>query len=127
MNSNSGAKLSSGDNLWLRALYMLILAVVFGVCETILYLLAIISLIHRVIKGENNQHIVTFGGSLGRYIQQIANYLTFNTDRTPFPFDTWPGNEKPASESIKSSTNDIQSKAKSDNTQSKAEEPRPYV
>jgi len=103
MSSNSNATSGSDDSLWLRALYMLILAAAFGISETILYLLAIVSLIHRALKGENNHHMVSFGGSLGRYVKQIVNYLTFNTDRAPFPFDTWPGNQKPSHESGKPS------------------------
>jgi len=94
MTANSETKTSGDDNLWLRALYMLIFAAAFGISETILYLLAIVSLIYRVVKGETNRHIVSFGSSLGRYVQQLTNYLTFNTDRAPFPFDTWPGNQK---------------------------------
>ena len=118
MASNSDAKPSNNDSLWLRALFMLILAAAFGISETILYLLAIVSLIHRVLKGENNQRMVAFGGALGRYIQQIANYLTFNTDRAPFPFDSWPGNEKPANESDKPTSDFNQSTENTDNAQS---------
>jgi len=97
MNShtNSETKPVREKSLWVRALYMLVFLLAFGISESVLYLLTIIGLIYRAIKGETNQHLVNFGHSLGQYVQQITDYLSFNTDTEPFPFDRWPGNQTP--------------------------------
>ncbi|WP_413437701.1 DUF4389 domain-containing protein [Sulfuriferula sp. GW1] len=34
--------------------------------------------------------LVSFGRSLGRYLQQIAYFITFASEDTPFPFSEWP-------------------------------------
>jgi hypothetical protein len=32
----------------------------------------------------------SFGGALGRYLGQIADFATFRTEELPFPFSDWP-------------------------------------
>jgi len=81
--------------LWVRALYMFVFALIFRICEITLYLLAIVGLIYRAVYKKNNQHMVKFGHSLATYVQQLSEFLSFNTEQAPFPFDTWPGSNKP--------------------------------
>jgi len=37
-----------------------------------------------------NERLVLFGRSLGRYLQQIAEFEIFATEEMPFPFNDWP-------------------------------------
>jgi len=91
MDTQNQSSADKEHNLWARAFYMIVFALIFGICETILYLLAIVSLIYRAVNKKNNLHLVKFGHSLAQYVQQIAAFLSFNSEHTPFPFDKWPG------------------------------------
>jgi len=106
MTTSSKTNSDKEQKLWVRALYMLIFALAFGISESILYLLAIVSLIYRAINGKNHQTMVGFGHSLAQYIHQLADYMTFNTEQTPFPFGDWPGSHKPITEDSKPVTED---------------------
>lgn len=44
----------------------------------------------RMLTFAPNARLVSFGRSLGRYLQQIAYFLTFASEDTPFPFSDWP-------------------------------------
>ena len=37
-----------------------------------------------------NARLVGFGQSLGRYLAQITNFVSFATEEVPFPFSAWP-------------------------------------
>ena len=43
-----------------------------------------------LLAGKPNDRLVSFGRSLGRYLQQIVEFLTFATEEMPFPFNDWP-------------------------------------
>ena len=47
--------------------------------------------LHVLFTGQSNPRLKDFGLSLARYAYQVLEYLTFNTEVRPFPFDTeWP-------------------------------------
>lgn len=84
----------SQKSIWVRFLTMLLLAFLFSVAETVLYVVALIGFFYRLFGKAINSNITSVGRSIGLYIQQIAEYLSFNTEELPFPFSNWPtGNE----------------------------------
>jgi hypothetical protein len=40
--------------------------------------------------GTPNQRLLDFGYSLAVYAFQIITYLTYNSEKKPFPFSDWP-------------------------------------
>jgi hypothetical protein len=48
--------------------------------------------------GKPNERLSRFGLSLAIYTYQIVSYLTFNTERQPFPFTDWPTGPPSAAE-----------------------------
>ena len=77
-------------SVWLRGFFMLLFAVLYGVAEFILAVVAIFQFGAALITGKPNDNAVRFGNSLGQYIFQIAQYVTFNSEVKPFPFSSWP-------------------------------------
>jgi Domain of unknown function (DUF4389) len=77
-------------NIWLRALFMLLMALAYHVASTVLWFVTIIQFLIALMNGKPNDRLVSFGRSMGRYLQQIATYLTFATEDVPFPFSDWP-------------------------------------
>lgn len=76
--------------VWKRGLYMLLFALIYNVAELVLLAVAVFQFLARLISGGTNPRLRNFGGSLSVFVSQIWRFLTFNTERLPFPFDPWP-------------------------------------
>ena len=89
MNEEVKSNLKS-KSVWLRGLFMLLFAVLYGVAEFILAVVAVFQFGAALITGKPNNNAVRFGNSLGQYIFQITQFVTFNSEVKPFPFSSWP-------------------------------------
>lgn len=76
--------------VWVRGLYMLLMAILWHVAEVVLFTVAIVQFVFALLGGPN-ERLTAFGASLASYLQQAAAYLTFASDELPFPFSDWPG------------------------------------
>ena len=73
-----------------RILYMLLFALVFWIVCWILALTAIAQLLVRLLSGRASPELARFGGGLARYTKEVVEYLTFATDRVPYPVGEFP-------------------------------------
>lgn len=78
------------DDLGVRILYMLLFAVVFWIVSCTLAVTAIAQLLVRISSGRASIELARFGGGLARYTRQIIEYLTFVTERVPYPIGEFP-------------------------------------
>lgn len=76
--------------IWNRGLYMLLFAVLFSVARIVGYAVVILQFLFVLFSGSTNQRLLIFGNELSRYIYQIMQYLTFNSEERPYPFSEWP-------------------------------------
>lgn len=81
---------SSRRNIWLRGLFMLLMAMIYHLSGTLLFIVAIMQFLFALLNGAPNARLLAFGRSLGRYVQQIVRFLAFDTEEMPFPFSDWP-------------------------------------
>ena len=79
----------AGD-LGVRVLYMLLFAVVFWIVSWTLAVTAVAQLLARLFSGRVSPELARFGGGLARYTKQIVEYLTFVTERVPYPVGEFP-------------------------------------
>ena len=79
--------------IWLRSLFMVLMALIYQLCGTLLFIIAVIQFVIALINDAPNPRLTAFGRSLASYIRQIANYLVFATDEVPFPFSDRPASE----------------------------------
>jgi len=75
---------------WLRALYMILFALIFGIVEIILSAIVVFQFIMSLLTGGTNEKLVKLGQSLSTYLYQITLFLTFNNNEYPYPFSAWP-------------------------------------
>ena len=80
-------------NIWVRGFFMLLMALVYHVAGTVMFIVAFIQFVMVSLSDTPNARLVSFGRSLGRYLQQIAYFLTFASEEMPFPFDDWPAGD----------------------------------
>lgn len=83
----------SKRNIWIRLIFMLLLGLAFQVCGTVLCFATVIQFAMTLLDGVPNARLVSFGRSLGNYLRQIVNFLTFASEDMPFPFREWPAGE----------------------------------
>ncbi len=59
---------------------------------TIIFTLALVmfQLGHKFITGSPNLKLQNFSHDLAIFMHRILDYLNFNSDQKPFPFDEWP-------------------------------------
>jgi hypothetical protein len=93
MNDNLPPNESRPDSTrstWIRALYMLLFCIAFNIAEFLLMFMALLQLIFKLVTGEANTQLAGFGNTLAEYLAQVTRFLTFDTEKLPFPFNDWP-------------------------------------
>lgn len=81
---------TTGNNIWLRGLFMIFFGILYSLAGTVLLVVAMLQFILVLTGSALNARLLSFGRSLGSYVQQIVNFQTFNTEEKPFPFSDWP-------------------------------------
>lgn len=92
MNEISEASVNK-HNVWMRGLYMLVMALAFYVCMTVLSVVTFVQFLIMLLNGTPNAQLISFGRGMGNYLRQIVLFLTFATEAMPFPFAEWPGDD----------------------------------
>jgi hypothetical protein len=76
--------------LGVRVLYMFLFAIVFWIVSWTLAVTAVVQLLVRLSTGRTSPELTRFGAGLARYTCQIIEYLTFVTERVPYPMGEFP-------------------------------------
>ena len=81
----------SNYSIWFRLLWMaLFYLVLFIAIELITLASCIAQTVLVLVNGQPNDTLREFSSRLNRYSYQILEYLTFRSDRKPFPFSEFP-------------------------------------
>lgn len=85
----------TATGIWLRALYMVLMAIAWSVTELVLAAVVLLQFVLRLVTGEANADLLGFGRQLAAYAYNIFLFLTFNTEDKPFPFCEWAASATP--------------------------------
>lgn len=76
---------------WIRLFFMIVFGLLYGLSRLVTAAVVVIQFFNVLFTGNANKQLKTFGHSLAIYSFEIVDYLTFNTERKPFPLDArWP-------------------------------------
>ena len=76
---------------WMRLVFMLISLALLAVSRVVTAAVVVIQFFTALITGKPNQKLKSWGHSLAIYSYEVVDYVTFNSDTRPFPFDAdWP-------------------------------------
>lgn len=75
---------------WVRGFFMLLFLFAFWLVRILLTVTAVFQFGAQLIRGRPVARLLPFGRGIGLYLQQISDFLTFNTEERPFPFSPWP-------------------------------------
>lgn len=78
------------SDILIRGLYMILFFIAGRISLFLIYFLACVGFIIHLIMKELNQNIVSYSKLLGIYLNQVSDYLTYNTELKPWPFSPWP-------------------------------------
>ena len=81
---------AKNTDTWLRGLFILIFGVIFYFLYGLIWLLVIFQFVTKVITGELNRNLEQFSTKMTSYAMQILNYITFQSEKRPFPFSPFP-------------------------------------
>ena len=75
------------DSLWLRLVFMILIAFMISIAQTVLGVMTVIQFIVMVLsKGEPNERLADFGTSLGIWVAKAARYQTAASEVKPWPW-----------------------------------------
>lgn len=77
------------DSIWMRGLWMLVLALLFALAETILAVVAVVQFLWMMFTKEKNELLMEFGNDLGKWLRDVARFQSAVTDEKPFPWNKW--------------------------------------
>lgn len=75
------------EPLWQRLVYMLIIAAMISIAQSLLMLVAAIQFITLLINNrEPNERLADFGCMIGAWVAKAARYQSIATDAKPWPW-----------------------------------------
>lgn len=76
---------------WLRLVFMFVFYVLGSVATLVASVVVVLGFLWVLFTGDTNDQLKRTGQGIATYIAQIIEYLTYNSDVRPFPFDAeWP-------------------------------------
>lgn len=84
------------DNLkskstWIRLVFMVVFCFLAWVAVLVASAVVLLGFLWVLFTGETNEQLRNAGQGIANYVHQIIRYLTYNSDKRPFPFDApWP-------------------------------------
>lgn len=76
--------------VWMRGLFMLLVAIGVSLAQVLLNLLALGQFLWLLFAGEPNRFLLRFGRSLSVWLSDAARFLSCASENKPFPWDQWP-------------------------------------
>jgi len=80
----------TSEAFWLRLAFMLLFAVMAEIAISIMMLMVLVQFVFRLFVGRLQAEIYAFSSSLSKFILQAFQFLSYQTQEKPFPFNDWP-------------------------------------
>lgn len=74
----------------IKILYIILFYLIYRITDLVLLVVLLIQTGLNIFSGEPSDSIKAFGKSLGIYLQQISEFLSYASEDKPFPFSDWP-------------------------------------
>jgi hypothetical protein len=71
---------------WLRLFFMFLFMFIFYLIFVITGLVGIIQFVARIVSGKTLDSLGDFNRKLSSYAQEVVAYITYSSDKKPFPF-----------------------------------------
>lgn len=78
---------------WLRVVFMVLFALILQVAAAVMWVVVVLQFLFSLFAGETNANLRKFGHSLATFIYQTWQFLSYNTEEKPYPFQDWPSQD----------------------------------
>lgn len=92
---------------WFRIAFMIALSVALYLAGTILTLLIVAQALFGLLTGTDNRNLRELGAALTRYVRQVLDFLTYNSEFKPFPFAPFPSVDTAADTEVPAYEDDL--------------------
>lgn len=92
MDEKLKSNLLSGSH-WLRVVFMVLFALILQVAAAVMWVVVVVQFLFALFTGSANDNLRQFGHSLATFIFQTWQFLSYNSDEKPYPFQDWPGQD----------------------------------
>jgi len=75
---------------WQRILFVAVFWIIFHLVQFVLLAVAIGQCLFKLFTGKPNSQLSHLGHNLSQFVQEILAFVTFNSDKRPFPFNDFP-------------------------------------
>lgn len=83
---------------WLRGLFILLLGLLGFLGQLVLVAAVVFQFVNTLVTAQRNQQLLVFTRSLATWLHEVMDYISFNRDDRPWPFDAWPTPDRPVLE-----------------------------
>ena len=77
-------------NIWTRVLFVLLYFFIAFIVRMLIVLTAVLQIASNIIWKTPNYNLTSFGNMISTYLYEVMQFITYNTDKRPFPFSPWP-------------------------------------
>ena len=95
----------------IKILYLILFYLIYRITDIVLLLVLLVQTILNIFSGGPSESIKEFGKSLGIYLQQISEFLSYASEEKPFPFSDWPERVSSNSDELAPSSESFQGSA----------------
>ena len=74
----------------IKIIYLILFCLIYGLTDIVLITIAFLQTLLNLLTGEPSESLRDFGKSLGIYLKQISEFLSYASEEKPFPFSDWP-------------------------------------
>jgi hypothetical protein len=74
----------------IKILYLILFYLIYRITDLVLLVVMLMQIGLNIFSGEPSESVKLFGKSLGAYLQQISEFLSYASEEKPFPFSDWP-------------------------------------
>ena len=87
----------SQEGKLIRLVYITFFYLLYSMTDIVLLVITLVQSVLNIFASQPSQTLTAFGANLGLYVNQIANYLSYQSNEKPFPFSEWPNIEDSSS------------------------------
>lgn len=92
---------------WVRLIFMIVCSILYALSRLVTFAVVVVQFFTVLLTGETNDQLKQWGRSLAVYSFEVVDFLTFNTEVKPFPFDAvWPSDLPAASVETETSSDE---------------------
>lgn len=88
--NNQTKKNISEKSSWIRLLYMLVALVCLEIARVLFFICVAFQFLSTLLTRKLNKHVFVLSKSLRLYINDNLRYLSYFTEKKPYPFSSWP-------------------------------------